>query len=255
MSFGAPEWFFAFLLLPVLGGLFVRNEMRREALLKKLVAARLFGSLVATASAPRRRWKFLLALLGLACVTAALTQPNIGYEIIDMHRKGLDVMIAVDTSKSMLSTDAEPDRLTKAKFAAEDLIDSLENEGDRVGLIAFAGTAFVQAPLTVDYSAALASLTDLDTSTIPRGGTNIASAIRQADEAFGKGESSHRALVLFTDGEELEDDAVEAAKEVNGKFRIFTVGAGTPEGSLIPAPTADGGTEFIKDENGQYVKS
>ena len=253
MSFGAAEWFWGFLLLPVLVAIFFRNEVRREVLLRKLVAARLLANLAASTSTPRRRWKFGLALLGLVCVIAALTQPRVGYQIEETHRKGLDLLIAVDTSKSMLSTDVQPDRLTRAKYAAQDLLDALD--GDRVGLIAFAGTSFVQAPLTIDYSAVLASLTDLDTNTIPRGGTNIAGAIREASDAFGKGESTHRALVLFTDGEELEDDAIEAAKEANGKFRIFTIGVGTREGSLIPAPGAGGGTEFVKDPNGQYVKS
>jgi Ca-activated chloride channel homolog len=253
MSFGAPEWLWGLLLVPVLAGIFLRNEGRREVLLKKLVAARLLPALAASTSAPRRRWKFALAVLGLACVTVALAEPRVGYEIVQNERKGLDLLIAVDTSKSMLSTDVQPDRLTRAKLAAQDLIDSLE--GDRAGLIAFAGTSFVEAPLTIDYSAVEASLQDLDTNTIPRGGTNIAGAIRAAADAFGKGESTHRALVLFTDGEELEDDAVKAAKEVNGQFRIFTVGVGTPQGSLIPAPGADGGTEFQKDDQGQYVKS
>jgi Ca-activated chloride channel family protein len=153
----------------------------------------------------------------------------------------------------MLSTDVQPDRLSRAKFAGQDLIDSLD--GDRVGLIAFAGTSFVEAPLTVDYSAVENSLNALDTDTIPRGGTNIASAIQEAADAFGKGESTHRALILFTDGEELEDEAVAAAKQVSGQFRIFTVGVGTREGSLIPLKGADGGTEFLKDDQGQYVKS
>ena len=253
MSFGSPEWFWGLLLLPALAAMFLRNEGRREMLLRKLVAARLLAELSASTSAPRRRWKFALVLLGLAFVIISLTEPRWGYEVIENHRRGIDLMIAVDTSKSMLSTDIQPDRLSRAKFAAQDLIDSLV--GDRVGMIAFAGTSFVEAPLTIDYSAVEAALQDLDTSTIPRGGTNIASAIRQAADAFGKGESTHRALVLFTDGEELEDDAVAAAKAVNGQFRIFTVGVGTREGSLIPMQNPDGGTDFLKDDQGQYVKS
>ena len=253
MTFGAPEWFWGLLLIPVLAAIFFRNEGRRELLLRKLVAARLLAQLAANTSALRRRWKFTLALLGLACVILSLTEPRVGYEVIENTRRGIDLMITVDTSKSMLSTDVQPDRLSRAKFAAQDLIDSLA--GDRVGLIAFAGTSFVEAPLTIDYSAVEAALQDLDTTTIPRGGTNIASAMRQAADAFGKGESTHRALVLFTDGEELEDDAVAAAKAVNGQFRIFTVGVGTRAGSLIPITNPDGSTDFIKDDQGQYVKS
>jgi Ca-activated chloride channel homolog len=253
MTFGAPLWFFALLIVPVLAGIFLRNEATREALLKKLVAARLLQQLSASASAARRRWIFALSLLGLTFVIIALTQPRFGYTVTETRHHGLDLMIAVDTSKSMLSTDVQPDRLTRAKLAAQDLIDA--TEGDRVGLIAFAGTSFVEGPLTIDYTAVESSLGDLDTSTIPRGGTNIASAIREAAAAFGKGESSHRALILYTDGEELEDDALAAAKEANGQFRIYTVGVGTAAGSLIPAPNPDGGTSFVKDESGQYVKS
>ena len=253
MTFGAPQWFEGLLLLPLLAGLFLRNEMLRDHLLGKLVAARLLPDLAASMSAPRRRWKYTLALLGLACVIVALTRPQTGYDIIRNNQRGLDLMIAVDTSRSMLSNDVQPDRLSRAKLAAQDLIESLD--GDRAGLIAFAGTSFVEAPLTVDYSAVENSLTALDTDTIPRGGTNIAAAIREAADAFGTGESTHRALVLFTDGEELEDDAVKAAKEINGKFRIFTVGVGSREGSLIPLTQANGGTEFLKDDQGQYVKS
>lgn len=254
MTLGAPEWLWGYVVVALLGAVFLWNEGKREEQLRKLVAARLLGNLTWSMSAARRRWKYGLMLAGLACAVAALTQPRAGYEIVETHLQGLDVMMAVDTSKSMLSQDVQPDRLTRAKYAAEDLLDLLE--GDRVGLVAFAGTSFVQAPLTVDYSAVLASLTDLDTNTIPRGGTNIASAIRQAGAAFGRGEGSHRALILFTDGEELEDSALEAAKEAKGKFRIYTVGVGTAEGSLIPAPTGDGGgTEFVKDAQGQYVKS
>ena len=108
--------------------------------------------------------------------------------------------------------------------------------GDRVGLIAFAGGAFLQAPLTIDYSAVLNSLNELDTDIIPRGGTNIAEAIRMAAEAFGKGESENRCLIIFTDGEELDADGVEAARKQAGNFRIFTVGVGSADGSLIPCP-------------------
>jgi Ca-activated chloride channel family protein len=253
MTFGAPAWFWAMALIPLLIGVFVRNESLRETLLRKLVAARLLPTLAASTSAARRRWKFILAIAGLALAIFALTQPRVGYDVTANHQRGLDLMIAIDTSKSMLSTDIQPDRLSRAKFAGQDLIDALE--GDRVGLIAFAGTSFVQAPLTVDYSAVEAALSDLDTGTIPRGGTNIASAIHEAADAFGSGESAYRALVLFTDGEELEDDALQAAKDVKGKFRIFTVGVGTKEGSLIPLPGDNGGTNFLKDADGQYVKS
>ena len=129
-------------------------------------------------------------------------------------------------------------------------------QGDRVGLIAFAGRAFLQAPLTIDYDAALESINDLDTKTIPEGGTNISEAIKLAVQTFGKSAMGNRALIIFTDGEELSGDAVKTAKAAaDAGVRIFTVGVGTPQGSLIPITGEDGGTAFVKDENGQVVKS
>ncbi len=253
MTFGQPLWFWAFALFPVLIALFFRNEGRRVKLLRKLVAARLQDRLAGSVSVGKRRFRFLLVLLGLACVIAALTQPRLGYTWEQSKRKGRDVLIAIDCSKSMLATDLAPSRLGRAKLAAQDLIGQLE--GDRAGLIAFAGSAFLQAPMTVDYSAVLASLAELDADIIPRGGTNIAAAIQTAVEAFGKGESDHRALIIFTDGEELDEDAVKAAAALDGAVRIYTVGLGSADGSLIPLPGANGGTDFVKDENGQIVKS
>src|SRR5205814_10558943 len=125
----------------------------------------------------------------------------------------------------------------------QDLVNQLE--GDRVGLIAFAGRAFVQAPLTIDYSAAVEAIRDLDTKTIPEGGTNISEAITLADKTYGKSATGNRALVIFTDGEELNGDAVKVAKSAaESGLRIFTVGVGTPQGSLIPISTEDGETAF-----------
>jgi Ca-activated chloride channel family protein len=253
MSFAHPLWFWAFALFPILIAVFFQNEGRRRVLLRKLVAARLLDRLVGTVSVPKRRWRFALILLGLACLVTSLAQPRYGFTWQEAKRRGRDVIIAIDTSKSMLATDLSPNRLTRAKLAAEDLIQQLQ--GDRAGVIAFAGTSFLQAPLTADYGAVRSSLQELDTDIIPRGGSDIAGAIRTAMEAFGKGESDHRALIIFTDGEELDADGVREAEKQKDVLRIFTVGLGSPEGSLIPVPGARGGTEFVKDSDGQIVKS
>jgi len=253
MSFGQPLWFWALALLPLLFVLYVRNESRRRKLLGQLVAARLFERLAGTVSLSRRRFRLALLLLGLAALVTSLARPRYGYSWEENKREGLDVLIAIDCSRSMLATDLSPSRLQRAKLATQDLIAKLP--GDRVGLIAFAGTAFLQAPLTIDYGAVLNSLDELDTNIIPRGGTNIAAAITEADAAFGKGESDNRCLVLFTDGEELEADAVAAADAEKDHMKIFTVGLGSADGSLIPIPDEKGGTTFVKDENGQFVKS
>ena len=250
MTYVVPQWLWALALLPLLAALFFRNESRRGALLQKLVALRLRDRLAGNLSVGKRRVRFILVLLGLAAVIVSITQPRFGYRWEETKRKGRDVLIAVDVSKSMLATDLAPTRLARAKFAAQDLIAQLG--GDRVGLIAFAGSAFLQAPLTADFTAVLGSLNELDPEIIPRGGTNIAEAIRVAVEAFGKGESEHRALIIFTDGEELDADGIKAAAGLKDTVKIFGVGIGSADGSLIPL---GGSGEFVKDDAGQIVKT
>ena len=254
MSFGAPQWFWGLLLIPVLVALFMRAEARGAKRLREFVSARLLPQLAATVNRPRRVLRFGLQLLGLALAIVTLAQPRWGYTFEDVKRKGLDLLIAVDTSRSMLSNDVQPNRLERVKLAAHDLINELQ--GDRVGLIAFAGRAFLQAPLTFDYDAAIESVNDLDTKTIPEGGTNISAAITLATQSFGKSAVGNRALVIFTDGEELSGDAGKNAKAAaDAGVRIFTIGVGTASGSLIPISGEDGETSFVKDSAGQVVKS
>lgn len=253
MTFGQPLWFWALAILPVLLVIFILNEGRRARLVRKLVALRLEGRLAGNVSVGKRRVRFLLLLLGLACVIVSLAQPRWGYTWLERKTHGLDVIIALDTSRSMLANDLPPTRLLRAKLAAEDLITQLT--GNRIGLVAFAGSSFLQAPLTADQSAILNALRELDTEVIPLGGTNIADAIRTAADAFGKGESENRALVIFTDGEELDTDGLKAAEEYKEQFRIFTVGVGSKEGTVIALPDQNGGTDYLKDPQGQIVKS
>src|SRR5438270_2549493 len=243
MSFGTPEWFWALLALPVLALLFVRAEIRGAERLRAFVSARLLPQLAGTVNQFRRLFRFGLQLLSLACAIVSLAQPRWGYTFQDVKRKGLDLLIAVDTSRSMLSNDVPPNRLERVKLAAQDLINELE--GDRVGLIAFAGRAFLQAPLTIDYEASVESINDLDTKTIPGGGTNISEAIALASRTFGKSAMGNRALIIFTDGEELSGDAAKVAKSAaDSGIKIFTIGIGTSQGSLIPVNSEDGGAAF-----------
>src|SRR6266568_4629597 len=255
MSFGAPEWLWGLLLIPLLIALFVRAERWGLRRLQVFVSARLLPQLAGTVNRPRRITRFALLLLGLALAIGSLAQPRWGYTFQDVKRKGLDLLIAVDTSRSMLSNDVQPNRLERVKLAVQDLVNQLQ--GDRVGLIAFAGRAFLQAPLTIDYDAVFEAINDLDTKTIPEGGTNISSAITLATQSFGKSATGNRALIIFTDGEELSGDAVQTAKAAaaDAGVRIFTVGVGTPQGSLIPVIGDDGQTAFVKDSAGQVVKS
>jgi Ca-activated chloride channel homolog len=255
MTFGAPQWLWALLLIPLLMALFVRAERGALRRLQEFVSARLLPQLAGTVNRPRRMIRFGLQLLGLALAIVSLAQPRWGYTFEDVKRKGLDLLIAVDTSRSMLSNDVQPNRLERVKLAVQDLVNELQ--GDRVGLIAFAGRAFLQAPLTIDYDAVFEAINDLDTKTIPEGGTNISSAITLATQSFGKSATGNRTLIIFTDGEELSGDAVQTAKAAaaDAGVRIFTVGVGTPQGSLIPVTGDDGQMAFVKDPAGQVVKS
>ncbi len=254
MTFGAPQWLWELLLILILIALFIRAEQRGLRRLQKFVSARLLPHLAGTVNRPRRIVRFGMLLLGLSLALVSLAQPRWGYTFEDVKRKGLDLLIAVDTSRSMLSNDVQPNRIERVKLATQDLINELQ--GDRVGLIAFAGRAFLQAPLTIDYEAVMESINDLDTQTIPEGGTNISSAIDLATQSFGKSAVGNRALIIFTDGEELTGDAVKAAKAAADEgVRIFTVGVGTPQGSLIPIISENGETAFVKDSAGQVVKS
>jgi Ca-activated chloride channel family protein len=239
--------------VPILAALFYHAERRRRVALDRLLAARLQPRLAGSVSTAKRRWGFALFVFGIALATLALARPQWGFTWQERKQRGRDILIALDTSRSMLATDLQPNRLERAKLAAQDLLGLLE--GDRVGLIAFAGSSFLQAPLTADFTAVREALQEIDTEIIPRGGTNLAEAIKAASDALGNGESDSRALIIFTDGEELEEDAVAVARANKEKFRIFTVGLGSAEGALIPVRNEAGGTEFIRDDRGQYVKS
>src|SRR5438093_279429 len=254
MTFGVPQWLWGLLVIPLLIALFIRSERRGLKRLQEFVSARLLPQLAGTVNRPRRILRFALQLLGLGLAIVSLAQPRWGYTFEDVKRKGYYLLLAVYTSRSMLSNDVQPTRLDRVKLAIQDLISELQ--GDRVGLIAFAGRAFLQAPLTIDYDAVVEAINDLDTKTIPEGGTNISSAIALATQSFGKSATGNRALIIFTDGEELSGDAVKTAKEAaDAGVRIFTVGVGPPQGSLIPVIGDDGQTAFVKDSAGQVVKS
>ena len=160
---------------------------------------------------------------------------------------GIDILFAVDTSRSMLTQDVNPDRLTRARLAVADLLAKLE--GDRVGLIAFAGSAFLQCPLTLDYDAFRQSLDALDTNVIPKSGTDIVSAISEAGAAFRTGAKNHKLLVLITDGEDLAGNAVSTAQTAEQEVKIFTVGVGIHP--RIDPAQGRRRTEFVKNENGQ----
>lgn len=233
---------------------------RRRSMLEKFADKSLIGSIAPSMSAARRVIKASLVITGAVLMLVALARPQWGFEWQEVKRTGLDMMIAMDVSKSMLANDVKPNRLERSKFAIKDLIKKLD--GDRVGLIAFAGTSFLQCPLTIDYNGFLLSLDDLSVATIPRGGTSISSAIREAMQAFPKNsadtskEKKYRVLVIITDGEDFEGDALVAAKEAaSAGIKIFCVGVGTPDGELIPISEGYTRGEYLLDKSGQAVKT
>jgi len=194
----------------------------------------------------------LLAAAVVLLVVAA-ARPQWGYDIEEVKQRGLDIVVAIDTSKSMLAEDIAPNRLERAKLAALDLIQQAKS--DRVGLVAFAGSAFLQCPLTLDDVAFKQSLDTLDVNIIPQGGTALAEAIDTAIAAF-KADDNYKILVLFTDGEDNDEGAVEAAtKAAAGKMKIYPVGIGTPDGELLRIKDAKGRSDYIRDTDGSVVKS
>ena len=254
MQFAHPIWLIAGVAAcTVLGWGFYHFQKRSQAALHRFAAGHLLGKLTESVSPGRRMAKRVLLLIAVASIFAALARPHVGFQWKEVKRKGIDILMAVDTSKSMLANDVKPNRLERSKLGILDFVSKLE--GDRVGLIPFAGTAFLMCPLTLDYDAFRQSLNVLDTQIIPQGGTDIASAIHEAEAAFSN-DANHKILVLVTDGEDLEGEALNAATEAAKKgMTIYTVGVGTPAGELIPLKKRGEGALFVKDAKGQVVKS
>ena len=252
LKFAEPAGFALLLLTPVLAALWLISANRSKARVGQMVALRLRNLLVG--QAPWRGLQTALLIAGLALGSVAIARPQLGEILQERKGRGRDVIIAVDVSRSMLAGDLPPSRLKRAQMAAEDLVRQLK--GDRVGLVAFAGSSFLQAPVTADHAAVLTAMQELGPELIPLPGTNIASALRCAEEAFDHSEGGQRALVLITDGEELEEDAVAISQELSAKMRIFTVGVGSPEGAVLAVPAPQGGgIEYIKDSSGNVVQS
>jgi Ca-activated chloride channel family protein len=184
----------------------------------------------------------------------ALTGPGWGYNWKEVKTKGLEIIFALDTSKSMLATDVKPNRLERAKLAMKDFLTRIS--GNKVGLVAFSGSSFVQCPLTVDYNAFGEALDALNVYTIPRGGTAIGSAIATAQKAFEASSSGSKILVIITDGENHEGDPAAAAKAAAKEgIAVFTVGIGSPEGELVVIQDENGNGSYLKDKDGNVVKS
>jgi Ca-activated chloride channel family protein len=255
MMFSNPGWLAGgFIACLCLIWMWRRYDARQHAALARFVSAHLTAQLTESVSVGRRRAQRGLTLAALALLFVALAGPLVGYRWELVSRRGNDIIFAVDTSRSMSTPDVKPDRLTRAKLAIDDFTSKLD--GDAVGLVAFAGGAFLVCPITLDYGAFHESLSAVDINTIPRGGTNTTSAIREAQAALRRRPGSDKILILVTDGEDLEGDALVAAQAAARQdgLKIYTVGVGTPQGDLIPL-SADPRDGFVKDESGEFVKS
>lgn len=254
MTFGNIYWLYAFIpvLLILLIG-FRYSQKKRQYFFKSLVSAKLQEKLMSTYSTSRHLLKSILFLLSIFFFFIALAQPRWGYTWQEQKSKGIDILFALDVSKSMLAEDIRPNRLERAKYAILDLIKKLE--GDRFGLIAFAGSAFLQCPLTLDYNAFRESLEQTDPSVIYRGGTDIGAAIQTAEPVFAK-ENSYKILILITDGEDLEESGITAASNASkDDIKIYTVGVGTPQGELIPIKDKNNNQDYLRDAEGKLVKT
>jgi Ca-activated chloride channel homolog len=250
MRFGAPAELLWLLCVPGLAFLMWNGNRLARQRLRKLLSPDLLARLVDSPVTWLRLVRQACLLLASLFFVLTLARPQWGVTQETVAFRGRDILIAIDTSRSMLAGDVSPSRLGRSKLVAEDLITALPEE--RMGLIAFAGEAEVEAPLTVDHETVIDAINHLDTNSIARGGTDIAAAIRAAELALGQKGKSLRALVLLTDGEELDEDGVEEArKAAQSGIRIFTIGIGSANGSEIPLP--DG--QLLRDRDGEVVTS
>jgi Ca-activated chloride channel homolog len=255
MRFMHPEIFI--IVFIVFAGLciFYADAFRRRTRALNIFASQeVWKDILALVDERKKRQKTVLMVAAVTVCLLAFMRPQWGFHWETLKRKGLDIIVAVDTSKSMLTEDIKPSRLGRVKLALRDMVRYCA--GDRIGIIAFSGTAFLECPLTIDYNGFLLSIGSLDVETIPRGGTSLTSAIREAIRSFRGAEQGKKILILISDGEDLEGDAEQAAKEAKEKgIVIYSVGVGTKDGDLIPLYGADGKKEFLKDKDGNAVKS
>jgi Ca-activated chloride channel family protein len=255
MNLGAPQmlWLLVALVLPLIV-FFWWAWRERQRLIAQFISARLLAILKVGVSATRQKARMAMIVAAVALLVLALARPQWGFTREEARQRGLDLIMVVDTSNSMLAEDVQPNRLARAKLAALDL--ARRARTDRLGLVAFAGNAFLECPLTLDDAAFSESVASLDTRTISQGGTAIGEAIDEARRAFKKDSGNHKVIVLFTDGEDHDSDAAAAAEKAAASgIIIFTVGIGTPEGELLRIHDERGRLDYIRDEQGNPVKS
>lgn len=255
MRLATPKmlWLLVLLIPPLIAFLWWAWR-KRQQLVTQFISERLLGHLKVGFSPSRQKLRMALFIAAVIFIILALARPQWGVNREEARQRGLDIMVAIDTSNSMLAEDVSPNRLTRAKLAALDLMRRAKT--DRLGLIAFAGTAFLECPLTLDDAAFSQSVNALDTRTISQGGTAIAGAIDEARKAFKAGTDNHKILVLFTDGEDHDGDALKAAEKATKEgMMVFTIGIGSAEGEQLRIRDEHGRIDYIRDEEGKPVVS
>lgn len=255
MSFDQPFFLYlAGILVPACAFFLWWAWRQKQQAIGLFVRSRLLTQLTVGVSRRRQILKSTLCGFALATLLLALARPQWGITQEEARSHGLDIVVAIDTSKSMLAADLKPSRIERARLAAQDLM-TIAKE-DRLGLVAFAGDAFLQCPLTIDDEAFRQTLLQIDTDIIPQGGTALGQAIDVALNAFNKDAGGHRIILLMTDGEDHEEGVLEAAERAAKEgARIFTIGVGSSTGEVLFTTDPYGNKVFIKDEKGNAVKS
>ena len=247
--FANPHILYLLLMVPVAVALFIFAQVRRRRRLERFASSSLLAQLTPRASPARVRTKFILYTLAVVFLILAAARPQVGSKLREEHQKGIEMMLVVDVSNSMLAEDFEPNRLDRTKFAIDRVVESMKQ--DRIGVVAFAGEAQVQLPITSDYRMARAFARKLSPAMVRTQGTDLGAAIKLASMSFSSQSEGSRVMILITDGENHESDALEAAQAAAEKgIAIYTIGIGTPEG----APIMIGG-DYLTDENGDMVVS
>ena len=247
--FGEPLYLYLLILVPILAAFYFYSNYRRRKRLKKYGDVELLQQLMPQVSQYRPDVKFWLMLTALVAVIFTLAQPQFGSKMETVKRQGIETVVALDISNSMLAQDVAPSRLDKSKKLISRLLDTFNN--DKVALIVFAGEAFAQLPITSDYVSAKMFLETISPSLISTQGTDIRAAIDLAMKSFTPNEGVGRAIVLITDGENHEGGAIEAAREAAKKgIHVFVLGVASPDGSPIPM---EGSNEFRRDKDGNVV--
>ncbi len=243
-------WLFA--LVPLLIVFYIISNVIIKKNFAKIADKGILSKIIIGKSKYKKAFRLVLVLLATSSLVVAIMNPQLGSKLEEVEREGIEIMIAIDVSNSMLAEDIKPNRLESAKQGISNLINKLYN--DKIGLILFAGDSFLQLPLTTDYSAAKLLLSTVSTDLIPSQGTAIGSAIELAMESFNEESKAGKALIIITDGENHEDDALSIAKKAEEEgVTISTIGMGTEEGAPIPLFRNGQRYDFIKDRSGNTV--